>query len=89
MTEPKKYIGHDGEVAELDAAWFAEAKPTSDVPILAQFARKGRPALPPDQRKAKLSMVVDADVLAHFRATGKGWQTRLNAVLRREAGLAE
>lgn len=87
MSNPKQYIGSDGEVAELDAAWFTEAKPTSEFPALAQFARKGRPALPPEQRKAKLSMVVDADVLAHFRATGKGWQTRLNAVLRREAGL--
>jgi len=27
-------------------------------------------------------MRVDADVLAAFRQSGKGWQTRINAVLR-------
>jgi len=30
-------------------------------------------------------MHLDADVLAHFRATGPGWQSRVNAVLRRAA----
>jgi uncharacterized protein (DUF4415 family) len=36
-------------------------------------------------------MRVDADVLAAFKATGPGWQTRINAVLRHavERGLAE
>ena len=29
-----------------------------------------------------LSMRVDPDVLAKLRASGKGWQTRVNAVLR-------
>jgi uncharacterized protein (DUF4415 family) len=28
---------------------------------------------------------IDADVVAHFRATGPGWQTRINAALRRIA----
>jgi uncharacterized protein (DUF4415 family) len=28
-------------------------------------------------------MRVDADVLAAFKATGPGWQTRINAVLRK------
>jgi uncharacterized protein (DUF4415 family) len=29
-----------------------------------------------------LSMRVDPDVLAQLRASGKGWQTRVNALLR-------
>jgi len=29
-----------------------------------------------------MPMVKDADVLEAFRATGKGWQTRMNAALR-------
>jgi uncharacterized protein (DUF4415 family) len=32
--------------------------------------------------KAALSIRVDADVLAFFKEGGKGWQTRMNAVLR-------
>lgn len=33
-------------------------------------------------QKAALSIRLDADVLAFFRADGKGYQTRINAVLR-------
>jgi uncharacterized protein (DUF4415 family) len=30
---------------------------------------------------------IDADVVEHFRATGPGWQTRINDTLRRAAKL--
>lgn len=33
-------------------------------------------------RKASMTMRVDPDVLAFFKGTGRGWQTRINAVLR-------
>lgn len=38
--------------------------------------------LKPVPRKAMLSLRVDADVLAWFRAQGGGYQTRMNALLR-------
>lgn len=38
--------------------------------------------LKPVPRKAMLSLRVDADVLAWFRAQGEGYQTRMNALLR-------
>ncbi|KAF0809809.1 hypothetical protein A167_01349 [Alcanivorax sp. S71-1-4] len=42
--------------------------------------RRGRPpALAPKQA---VSLRLDPDVLAEFRATGPGWQTRINLVLR-------
>jgi uncharacterized protein (DUF4415 family) len=34
------------------------------------------------QPKAALNMRIDRDVLDYFRKTGKGYQTRINAVLR-------
>src|SRR5271166_4488279 len=34
------------------------------------------------QPKAKLNMRIDRDVLEFFRGTGRGYQTRINAVLR-------
>ena len=34
------------------------------------------------ERKAVLNMRVDPDVLAFFKQTGRGYQTRINAVLR-------
>ena len=41
---------------------------------------RGRPAVP--VKRPTLNMRVDAEVLAAFKATGPGWQTRINAVLR-------
>ena len=39
--------------------------------------------LPTPQRKAPLTLRVDADMLGWFRAQGKGYQTKINAILRR------
>ena len=33
--------------------------------------------------KVPVSLRLDPDVVAHFRATGRGWQTRINNTLRR------
>jgi len=38
--------------------------------------------LPLPVRKTQIALRVDADVLAWYRAQGRGWQTRMNAVLR-------
>ncbi|MBF0355317.1 MAG: BrnA antitoxin family protein [Alphaproteobacteria bacterium] len=32
-------------------------------------------------------MRLDAEVVAHFRAEGPGWQTRINQALRKAAGM--
>lgn len=40
----------------------------------------GRPAT--EVKRPTLNMRVDAEVLAAFKATGPGWQTRINALLR-------
>jgi uncharacterized protein (DUF4415 family) len=34
-----------------------------------------------------LNLRLDSDVVEHFRATGPGWQTRINDALRRAAKL--
>lgn len=36
-----------------------------------------------DQRKAVLSIRIDPDILEKFRATGHGWQARINDILRK------
>jgi uncharacterized protein (DUF4415 family) len=43
--------------------------------------RRGRPPLPNPKQAVKLRL--DADVLAAYRETGSGWQTRINADLRK------
>jgi uncharacterized protein (DUF4415 family) len=45
--------------------------------------RRGRPRMANPKQAVKLRL--DAAVLAHFRATGPGWQTRINTALRKAA----
>lgn len=47
--------------------------------------RRGRP--PVETPKKQVTLRLDADVLEAFRAGGKGWQSRVNAALRKAAGL--
>ena len=47
--------------------------------IMRGVVRRGLKPVPP---KASVSLRVDADVLAWFKAQGRGYQTRMNAVLR-------
>lgn len=47
--------------------------------------RVGRPPLAIPKQAVKVRL--DADLLEHLRATGKGWQTRVNSDLRRLAGV--
>ncbi|MGB7286617.1 MAG: BrnA antitoxin family protein [Salaquimonas sp.] len=37
--------------------------------------------------KEVVSLKIDNDVLAHFQDEGLGWQDRINAALRKQAGL--
>lgn len=72
------------EDAAITAAALADpdAQPLTDEQ-LAQFkpARpRGRPAL--DATKVPTTMRLDSDVVDSFKATGDGWQTRINAALR-------
>lgn len=41
--------------------------------------RRGRPKLP--NKKQTVSLRLDPDVIEAFRATGQGWQSRMNDVL--------
>ena len=51
------------------------------------FWRKalGRPPL--DSPKQAVSLRLDQDVIGHFKSQGPGWQSRINAALRKQAKL--
>jgi uncharacterized protein (DUF4415 family) len=49
----------------------------------ARVARRGRPA---GSTKEKVTLRLDHDVVAAYKATGKGWQTRINEALRKAVG---
>ena len=76
MTEDKSYISPDGDALELDEAWFRRA-------------RRGRPPMLPSKRKRQVTINLDPDVVEAAKAGGAGWQTRINAALRRHFGLAD
>lgn len=41
-------------------------------------ARRGRPPMLPKDRKQSVHIMLDRHVVEHYKAGGKGWQTRIN-----------
>jgi uncharacterized protein (DUF4415 family) len=80
-------IDADADARELDRDWHKGAKPASEVLSAQTYAAlvavnrpRGRPKA--DETKVFTAIRLDADLLETFKATGKGWQTRVNAALR-------
>lgn len=86
MTEKKRStpaIWNDPDDApELTAAFFKSADLYDGTKIKA----RGRPKAMTTKEPVKLRL--DADVLAALRASGEGWQTRINETLRASLRLA-
>ncbi len=80
-------IAQDPDNPELTAEELASLRPASEVLPPALYAALIRSS--EDGRAAADATVrLDPDVLAHFRATGPGWQARVNAALRASIGAA-
>ena len=82
----------DTDFAKVDAYVLTDAD-YDDIPELTdemmeradlfigdKLIRRGRPKL--EQPKKQVTLRLDADLLDGLRATGPGWQTRINDVLR-------
>ena len=80
---------------DTDIEFDAESEPDDDIPDLStpyrveKFAaarvQRGRPKS--QTPKISTTLRLDPDVLDRFKADGKGWQGRINAALRKAAGL--
>jgi len=68
------------DAPELDRSWFKHAA-LYEGEKLVRPAKRGRPVLA--QPKKQVTLRLDADVVEKFRATGTGWQTRINDALKR------
>jgi uncharacterized protein (DUF4415 family) len=79
-----KPVVFDDDNPEWTAEDFARARPASELPaaMLAAFP-KARGGRPPGASKQAVSIRLDKDVLEKFRATGPGWQSRINEALKR------
>ena len=76
----------EGEVRELTEADFARMKPAYEVlpPYLVELMKSHRAARGAQKAPVKklVSLRLDQDVIEKARASGPGWQTRINAILR-------
>lgn len=83
-------LGPD-DAPELTAEMAANGRTIFEIPEMAEFAEfirnGGRMALPEAYQKQRVTIALDRGVVDHFKATGKGWQARINAALRKAAGL--
>lgn len=68
------------EAPELDAEWVESAYIQDGERIVKRG--RGRPPLPEAAKKVPVKVRYDQDVIEAFRATGPGWQTRMNQALR-------
>jgi hypothetical protein len=57
MTKREPYIGADGEVRDLDDAFFAKA-------------RRGRPPMLPTERKVRVNLMIDPDLARELDQLG-------------------
>lgn len=70
------------EAPELTEEWFR----TADLYRHGKLIRRGgRPKS--EAPKQAVNIRLDADLVAHYRATGPGWQSRINDALRKAARL--
>lgn len=81
----------DRENPEWTKEDFRRARPAVEVlpPDLVEVIKKRRQGERGPQRapiKAKVTLRLDRGVLEHFKATGKGWQTRINEALKNLIG---
>ena len=71
IIQPNEY----DDAPELNSDFFEHA----DVYVGSKLVRRGRPV---GSNKVSTTIRFDDDVLEAFRAMGKGWQSKMNAVLR-------
>lgn len=78
---------HDRENPEWTRATFKKSRPASDLPaeVLAAFPRMRGPQK--DPKKVPVSIRLSPEVVEHFKSEGPGWQSRIDAALKKVAGL--
>ena len=82
MTKRLPLIDDDGEVRELTSDDFKRFRPATEAltpSLRAKLGVRGPQKSPP---KDRITIRLSHEVVAHFRASGAGWQTRVDAALK-------
>ena len=84
MNKRKPLIDASGEVRALSAADLRAFKPAGDVLPMALQKTLGMRQRGPQKAPTKISTTIrlSSEVVQAFRATGDGWQTRVDAALK-------
>lgn len=84
MKKRKPLTNASGEVRELTDADFKQMKPFSSLPDSLQTKLRGIGERGPQKEptKERITIRLSPDVLRRFRASGTGWQGRVDAALR-------
>lgn len=82
-------IGPDPEIERpRTEEELAQFRPFGEIfPDQAESIRRSRGRPPLERPKKQVTLRIDADVLERLRASGKGWQGRVNEVLKKTVGL--
>jgi len=84
MKKRKPLTDAEGEVRELTVGDFKQFKPLDHFPDLAKLVRgRGQRGPQKEPTKQQVTLRLDRDVIERFRATGPGWQSRVNEALRK------
>lgn len=86
-AEAHGYTKDDWDEVSDNPEWteedFARARPFAEaLPDLAESISRSRGRPPAERPKQAISLRLDPDVIAKFKATGKGWQSRINEILK-------
>lgn len=86
------YTKEDWDEVSDNPEWteedFAKARPFAEVfPELAESIRRERGRPKAENPKQRVTLRLDPDVVEGFRAGGPGWQSRINAALRKTLGI--
>lgn len=82
MPKNRHLIDADGEVRELTAEDLKHFRPAGEVlpgPLLSKLRARGPQK---SLTKERITIRLSPEVVQRFRATGEGWQTRLDAALK-------
>jgi uncharacterized protein (DUF4415 family) len=82
-TSKRKPIDPDNP--PLTAEQLRRLRPISKETL--DFINRARGRPPSESPKQAVSLRLDQDVIAHFKKDGPGWQSRMNAALRKQAKL--
>ncbi len=85
ITLDQYEIAHGEDIPEWTEEDLARARPVSDFPELKEMFERMRGQRGPQKAptKERVGLRLDREVVEHFRATGPGWQSRINEVLAR------